>query len=173
MKRIVPLLAYTAAALTIVAALLTPFALMPWFPRGVAALGLRTDPIYSGGDLARSIPKPAYRIDVYRPVAPKALLSAGEPFVQLAWEPASALPAHVADEVDIDGDGRADLVAVFAVPGDVDAPLTADVESRSPRIKPVRGIARQSFARAIVRVGDRIVLRVPLSTDSGSTGSRR
>ena len=161
MKRMIAVLAYTAAAVTIVAALLTPFVLLPLFTRGVAALGLHTDPVYSGGDLAYSIAKAGYRIDVYQPVAPKAVLSGTVAFVQIAWAPVSELPARVADEVDIDGNGRPDLLATFAVPRDGNAPLTADVASRSSRIASMRGIARQSFACAIVRVGDRIVVRVP------------
>jgi hypothetical protein len=163
MKRLVTLLAYTAAALTIVAAILTPFVLMPWFTRGVAALGLHTDAVYSGGDVAYSLEKPGYRIVVYHPVVPTALLSGSQAFVQIAWEPASALPARVADEVDLDGDGRPDLVATFAVPRDANAELRADVMSKSPRVASMRGIARQSFTSAIVRVGDRIVLRIPLN----------
>ncbi len=167
MKRLVPLLAYTAAALTVVAAILTPFVLMPAFTRGVAALGLRTDPVYSGGDLAFSIPRAGYRLDVNHPVVPAAPLSGAAAFVQIAWQPATALPARVTDEVDIDGDGRPDLLATFEVPRDVNAPLTADITSRSPRIASIRGLARQSFASAIVRIGDRIVLRVPVPADSG------
>jgi hypothetical protein len=163
MKRIVPILAYTAAALTIVAVILSPFVLMGWFVRGVAALGLRTDPVYSGGEAAYAIPKSGYRIIVNRPVVPKSLLRAGPTFVQIAWEPASALPARIGDEVDVDHDGRPDLVARFAVPRDRTAQLQADVTSLSPRVASMRGIARQSFTSAIVRVGDRIVLRVPLA----------
>jgi hypothetical protein len=163
MKRIVPILAYTAAALTIVAVILSPFLLMGWFMRGVAALGLHIDPVYSGGENAHAIPKSGYRIVVNRPVVPKSLLRGGPTFVQIAWEPASALPARIADEVDVDHDGRPDLVARFAVPRDRTAQLQADVTSLSPRVASMRGIARQSFASAIVRVGDRIVLRVPLA----------
>ncbi len=163
MKRIVPLLAYTAAALTVAAAILTPFVLMPLFVRGVAALGLHTDEVYSGGEVTHSLVRPGYHIDVYRPVVPKAWLSATPAFVQVAWAPASRLPARVADEVDIDGDGRPDLSVSFAVPANPDATLHADVTSRSPLVASAHEIRRQSFAAAIVRVGDRIILRVPIS----------
>ncbi len=162
MKRIVLVLAYTAAALTIVAAILTPFLLMQWFMHGVAALGLHTDPVYSGGEAAYTVTRAGYRIVVNHPVVPKNLLPGVPAFVQIAWEPASALPARVADEVDVDHDGRPDLLARFAVPRDPHAPLRADVTSLSPRVVSADAVARQSFASAIVRVGDRIVLRVPL-----------
>ncbi len=162
MKRIMPVLAYAAAALTIVAALLTPFVLFGWFTKGVGALGVHVDETYTGGDVAFEIPRPGYRIVVNRPVVPRALLPRVSPFVQLAWTPADALPRSVSDAVDIDGDGRADLRAAFAVPADPNAELRVDVASLSPRVVSVRGGTRTSFASPIARVGDRIVVRVPL-----------
>ncbi len=162
MKGTLRVVAYTGAALTIVATALTPFVLLPLFTRGVAALGLRTDAVYSGGEPARTFTRPGYRIIVYHPVVPRAPLAALPPFVQVAWEPASALPARIADEVDVDDDGRADLRAEFGVPVDESAPLRADVTSLSPRVPAARNIGRDSFARLIARAGDRIVLRVPI-----------
>ncbi len=61
MQRLKPILGYTAAALTIMAAVLTPFVLIGLFTRGVAATGVRvffhhhdTQPVYGkmccGGD---------------------------------------------------------------------------------------------------------------------------
>ena len=166
MKRLMTVAGYTAAALTIVAAILAPFVLMNWVLSGISALGLRVDPVYSGGETARTITKAGYRIAVNRPVVPKKLLPGVPAFVQVAWEPASALPARIADEVDIDDDGRPDMLATFAVPADPNSELRADVTSLSPRVASTRGIARQSFACVFVRVGDRLVLRVPLSADS-------
>lgn len=155
-------LAYTAATLTVVAAVLTPFLLMNWFTRGVAALGVRVDPVYSGGEAAYTVTTPGYRIVVNHPVVPKALLPTVPAFVQIAWEPVSALPARVSDEVDVDDDGRPDLVASFAVPRDPDAELRVDVTPLTSRVTPMRGVRRDSFASLITRIGDRIVVRVPL-----------
>jgi hypothetical protein len=166
MKRLVPVLAYLVAGLTVVAAILTPFALMTWFMHGIASLGLHVDPVYSGGEAARTITKAGYRIVVNQPVVPRNPLPGVPAFVQIAWEPAAALPARIVDEVDVDGDGRPDLLASFAVPADRNVDLHADVTSLSPRVASIRGIVRQSFACVIVRVGDRIVLRVPLAADS-------
>ncbi len=154
--------AYTAAGLTIVAVILTPFVLINAFTRGIAALGVRVDPVSSGGEVAYTLPRGAYRIVVNHPVVPNAPLPQVPPFVQIAWEPISALPASVSDEVDVDGDGRPDLVARFAVPREPNAPLTADVQALTSRARSVSGIQRASFASLIARVGDRIVLRVPI-----------
>ena len=65
-----PILGYTAAAATLLVAMLTPFLLMGLFSKGVAALPLHVDEVYSGGPKVRAIPMGAYSIDVHRPVYP-------------------------------------------------------------------------------------------------------
>ena len=154
---------YTGAALTVLMAMAGPFVLYGTFTRGIAATGVRIDPVYSGGAPARTIARPDYRIVVYRPVVPRAPLSIASPFVQLAWEPAAALPRRVDDAVDLDGDGRVDLVARFDVPADAAAPLFLDVTPAGGRVLPLRHVSRGSFSAMIARVGDRIVVRVPLA----------
>src|ERR1035437_606027 len=125
-------LGYTAAALTVLAALLTPFLLMGSFSKGFAALGFHVDEMYSGGPKVRAIPMGAYSIGVHRPVYPHFLQSE-KPFVQLDWSPVSVLPQHVSDAVDIDGDGQPDIRVSFDVPRDPKAPLLVDVDSLNPR----------------------------------------
>ena len=76
-----PILGYTAAGATMLAALLTPFLLMGTFSKGVAALPLHVDEVYSGGPAARAISMGAYSIDVHRPVYPH-MLQSENPFVR-------------------------------------------------------------------------------------------
>ena len=163
MQRLKAVLGYTGAVLTVVAMLVMPFVLFPLFTQGVAATGVEVDPVYTGGATARVIAKDGYRILVGRPVRSRALLGRPAAFVQLAWEPAGALPARVADEVDVDGDGRADLTARFEVPADTTAELFVDVTPAGGMVRPLRRASRGSFSALIARVGDRIVVRVPLA----------
>jgi hypothetical protein len=156
-------LGYAGAVLGVVLMLVMPFVLFPLFTNGVAATGIRIDPTYSGGEVARTIERDGYRIVVNRPVHPRAPLTREVPFVQLSWTPVSALPAHVADEVDLDGDGKDDLVARFDVPRDPDVALSVDVTPLGGAVRPLSRVSRDSFSSLIARVGDRIVLRVPLS----------
>jgi hypothetical protein len=155
-------LGYAAAVLTMVAALLTPFVLYGSFAKGVAALGLHVDEIYSGGPKVRSIQHGAYNIDVHRAVTPH-LLQSERPFVQLDWTPVSALPAQVADVVDVDGDGQPDLRVSFDVPRDSKANLHVDVESLNPRFEAVRNAGKEKYSRLIVRVDNTIMVRVPIA----------
>jgi hypothetical protein len=162
MRRLKPVLGYTAAALTVIAAVLIPFLLIDLFTRGVAATGVRIDPSFSGGEANYTLDRGAYRIVVNRPVRKTAPLERLEPFVQLTWKPASALPPHVSDAVDIDGDGKPDASVTFAVPRDVKVPLRAEVAALTQAVEPTGTITRESFSSVIARVGDTIILRIPV-----------
>jgi hypothetical protein len=153
---------YAAAALTMVAALLVPFVLYGSIAKGVIALGLHVDEIYSGGPRVRTIQQGAYSIDVHREVTPH-MLQSETPFVQLDWKPVSALPAQVSDVVDVDGDGRPDLRVSFAVSQDPKTILHADVELMNPRYQSIMRAEKDSYSSLIVRVDDAILVRVPLA----------
>ena len=163
MKRILPVLGYTAAAATLVAAILVPFVFLNLFTRAFASTGVRIAPAYTGGDTNYVVDRGAYKITVNHPVRPSAPLQRTEPFVQIAWSPAEALPPRIAEEIDIDHDGRPDVFIEFAVPADKSQDLYVDATPRSQMVKSLRHVGKQSFSRAIVRDGDRIVVRVPLS----------
>jgi len=165
MNRLKSVLGYSAAGLTVLASILTPFLLMNVFSRGVGATGVRIDPVYSGGDPERVIDKGSYQIVVHRPVPDQTLLRVREPFVQLAWKPADALPGRVSEEIDLDNDSRPDLRVEFEVPRDPEAELRVDVVPLAPLVQPMSRVAKESFTRLIARVGDSIVVRVPLTQD--------
>ena len=164
MRRVTTVLGYTAAALTVVAAILTPFVLMGTFTNAVSRLGLHIDPVFSGGAEIRSIARDHYRIVVHETIRPGGLWPRVGPFVQLAWMPIEALPSRIADEVDLDGDGRADAQISFDVPVDPHAPLSVDVVALTRLVRGGRfslGTAGAFDAMAI-RLSDRIVVRLPL-----------
>jgi hypothetical protein len=83
-------------------------------------------------------------------------------FVQMDWRPATALPAHVSDLVDVDGDGKPDVRVSFDVPKDPKAALRVDVEALSPRYEAMRDVGRERYSRLIVRVDDAVLVRVPV-----------
>ena len=155
-------LAYTAAGMTVFAALLVPFLLMGLFTKGFASMGLHVDEVYSGGPTVRTVQTAAYSIDIHRPVFPH-MLQREKPFVQLDWKPASALPPHVSDTVDVDGDGRPDIRVSFDVPSNPKTPLRVSVEALNPRYESMYKIGKEKYSRLIVRVDDAIFVRVPLA----------
>jgi hypothetical protein len=155
-------LGYTTAVMTMIAAMLTPFLLYGLFSKGIAALGLHVDEVYSGGPKVRTIEKGAYSIVVHRPVYPH-LLQSEKPFVQLDWNPVNALPAHVSDVVSISGNGEPDIRVSFDVPRDPKAPLCVNVEPLNPHYRAMNNVGKEKFSRLIVRVDNAILVRVPLA----------
>jgi hypothetical protein len=170
--RILSILAYTGAGLTLLVAVCVPFVLMGVFSNVVAHAGLHIDAAYSGGTIARTVQRNGYRIVVYQPVQPR-LLERVEPFVQIVFEPADSLPARVSDEVDLDGDGRpdvrvsfavpADVRVSFAVPADASAKMRGDVTALNGGYVSLADVADESFSRMVVRAGNQIVVRVPMN----------
>jgi len=153
---------YTGAGLTVCAAVLAPFFLYGVFQKGFASLGLHVDEVYSGGPKIRSVQASGYTIDVHRQVTPH-FFQTEKPFVQLDWRPVSALPAHVSDLVDIDGDGQPDVRVTFDVPKDPKAPLRVNVESLNPRYRAMQIVGKPKYSSLIVRVDDAILVRVPVA----------
>ena len=155
-------LGYVGAGLTVFAAALAPFSLYGIFTKGFSSLGLRVSETYSGGPKARTIQATGYTIDVHLRVSPR-MLQREKSFVQLDWKPANALPAHVSDRVDIDGDGNPDVHVDFNVPKDPKASLRVNVESLNPIYEEMRNVGKEKFSALIVRVDNGILVRVPLA----------
>jgi len=155
-------LGYTAAGMTVLAAVLVPFLLFGLFTKGFTKLGLHVDEMYSGGPTVRTIKENGYTIAIHRAVYPH-MLQTEKPFVQLDWKPVSALPQHVSEAVDVDGDGRPDVRVSFDVPRNPKTPLRVDVDSLNPRYQAMRNVGKQKFSELIVRVDDAILVRVPLT----------
>jgi hypothetical protein len=155
-------LGYTAAGMTVLAAVLVPFLLMGLFTKGFTKLGLHVDEMYSGGPTVRTIQADGYTITIHKAVYPH-LLQTEKPFVQLDWKPVSALPQHVSDAVDVDGDGQPDVRVSFDVPKDPKTPLRVDVDALNLRYQAMRNVGKPKFSELIVRLDDAILVRVPLT----------
>ena len=162
MKSLTAKLGYTGAGLTIFAAMLVPFFLYGMFTKGFANLGLHIDEVYSGGPIVRTIQEAGYTIRIHREVVPHFFQSE-KPFVQLDWKPASALPQHVSELVDVDGRGQPDVRVDFDVPKDPKTALRVNVEALNPRYQALRNVGKPKFSELIVRVDDAILVRVPLA----------
>jgi len=160
--RILSVLGYAMAAATLLVALLVPFKLMGGIASLVSHAGLRIDPVYSGGTPLRTIARNGYTLTIYTLVRPH-LLQRGEPFQQVVFAPVSALPTHVEESIDMDGDGTPDLRVVFDVPANPATPLRASVQALNGNYQSLAAVSNDSFTRLLARTGNRIVLRVPLA----------
>jgi hypothetical protein len=172
MKRLLSVIGYIAAVLTVAFAVLTPFVGFGYLIGLVAGAGFHIDPIYAGGEPERVIDKGSYQIVVHQPVLGRTLLIQREPFVQLTWKPASSLPKHISEEVDINADNVPDLRVAFEVPPDLDKELRVDVTPLNELVRPMKQVGKESFSMLIARVGDSIVVRVPITGKMGKNGDR-
>ena len=162
MKRLTAVLGYTAALLTIAVAVGGPLVWFGVFSRAAAKTSLRIDPMYTGGEPARTIVRDGYQIVIYKPVPKRAPLAQAASFVQVVWKPASALPPAISEQIDLDGDGRPDCVVSFQVPRDPRAKLRVNVEPLTALVQPMHSVGKESFSSLIARVNDTIIVRVPL-----------
>jgi hypothetical protein len=162
MKRLPAILGYGAAVLTIAAAVVGPLFWFGVFTRAAATTALRIDPIYSGGEPARTLARDGYQIVVYKPVPKRSPLSPSGAFVQIVWTPASKLPSAISEPLDLDGNGRPDCVVSFQVPRDPKAKLQVTVEPLTALVLPMHQVSDDSFSSLIARVNDTVVVRVPL-----------
>lgn len=90
------------------------------------------------------------------------MLERVEPFVQIVFEPADALPAHVSEDIDLDGDGRPDVRVSFAMLADANAKMHGDVTALNGGYFSLSNVSDESFSRMVVRTGNKIVVRVPV-----------
>jgi hypothetical protein len=157
MKKLRSFLGYSAAAVTVAFALATPLYLMGFFERTIGNSGVRVDPHYTGGAVVRTIERQGYRIAVYETVTQHSPLERAGPFVQLSFTPADRLPAHVSEEVDVDGDGSSDLLVSFDP-----ATLEGTITPHTARFRAVRVKGVRSFSELIARVDNAVLVRAPL-----------
>jgi len=159
-KRILVVLAYAGATLTLLIAACTPFYLMGAFSSAVARAGLHIDAAYSGGTIARTYQRDGYRIVVYNPVRPH-LLQGIEPFVQVVFTPVSALPAVVDERIDLDGDGLNDVHVTFAMDRRPGAKLRGNAVALNGNYASLMDVGDESFSRMFVLVNNEVIVRVP------------
>lgn len=76
----------------------------------IAATGLTISPVFSGGEIARTLDRRGYSVFIHRPVFDALLREKREGFVQVDWGPAEALPARFRESLDLDGDGKEESV---------------------------------------------------------------
>jgi len=162
MKRLPAILGYAAAVLTIAVAVVGPLFWFGFFSRAAAKTSLRIDPMYTGGEQARTIAREGYQIVVYKPVLKRAPLSPTGSFVQIVWKPVSALPPTISEQLDLDGDGQPDCVVSFQALRDPQAKLRVAVKPLNNLVQPMNDVGKDSFSSLIARVNDTIVVRVPL-----------
>lgn len=163
MKRLIIFLGYGAAALTILFAIALPVMGFPVFLSALGSLNLKIAPWFSGGEVAFVIDQSSYQIKVFHPVYPALAGEGSKGFVQLVWQPRSALPSQVREAIDLNRDGTVDCEISFSnPPGEASAPVLT-VVPQSPWVSPVHDSPTISLEGVLVeRVKDAMFVRIPV-----------
>ena len=74
-----------------------------------SATGITVSPRYSGGEVIRSIDHGTYKTILHRPVFDGLIGERRDGFIQVEWQPVTALPPLIENAVDFTGDGEEDF----------------------------------------------------------------
>jgi hypothetical protein len=75
----------------------------------IEVTGLETSANWTGGEVVQTIDHDTYHTQVHRMVFDALIGERKEGFIQVGWTPPDDLPAHIDEEIDADGDGKADF----------------------------------------------------------------
>jgi hypothetical protein len=147
MARIKSFMAYFWALLMAPLVLAT-FMGMPFFAdRLVAVTGLHVHPVYTGGEVARTIEHGPFQTLIHRPVFDGLIRATSRGFVQVQWRPTDAnLPDQIDEPIDFDADGTDDFRICLHTRTN-----EADLISSDPRVLAVDAVIAVGNAR-LVRV---------------------
>ena len=163
MRRLRSLLGYGMATLVLAILFITPFNLLSRFSGLVGGLGLRPHPKFAGGPVARTLDRGSYQVEISAPAREIGPLEQKFHFVQVSWSPLKALPERIQEQLDLDGDGRAEVALAFAVPKDSAGPLRGSVQVLdSAKVAPIQELGRKDLSALLVRLDQRIVARIPV-----------
>ena len=109
MNRLKAITGYALALLSLVGFMVVILGLGGWMNLLVSATGLTVSPWFSGGQVVRTVEHGAYRTEIHRPVFDALIGERSEGFVQVSWRPDGAVPERLDEEVDYNGDGKADF----------------------------------------------------------------
>jgi hypothetical protein len=169
MKRLIHFLAYGAAVLTIIFSLALPIKVMPFFLSVVGAMHLKIAPWFSGGEESFVIDRGSHQIRIYHPVYPALTGEGSKGFVQLIWQPKTALPRQVQDALDLDQDGILDCEISFSNPVDEKTVPILTVIPRSPWVLPVKNSQTTSLSEVLIEKGQNaIFVRIPVKKSGSS-----
>jgi hypothetical protein len=150
MNKLKSFFGYFLAALGVPLILITFMGSSNWMQLLVSTTGLKINPLYTGGEVARAYSQDGMRIEIYEPVFEALVGESKSGFVQVAFGPKVAA-RQVDAEIDYDNDGTAD----FRVQWDT-ATSNVTITPYSPLILGLEGTYELKTAYAV-----RVNLRNP------------
>jgi hypothetical protein len=110
MAKLKPVLGYMLAVFSCLVAMAIGPAIGLLSEPLIKVTGLTLSPNTTGGEVKQTIAHGVYQTQVHRMVFDDTLIGERpEGFIQVNWTPLGALPAHIDEEIDANGDGQADF----------------------------------------------------------------
>ena len=109
MAKLTSILGYAMAVLSGLVMVATVPAMQALGVPLITGTGLRLAAKYDGGEVVRTLDHGAYRTQVHRMVFDALIGETREGFIQVGWVPRDGLPPRIHEEIDADGDGKADF----------------------------------------------------------------
>jgi hypothetical protein len=151
MKRILTILGFTWAAICLLIILIL-FPGLDNFSFQLAKLPfMKVNPILSGGDVARSVEKETYLLNIHEPVFEALIGESDRGFVQLEWVWKDSIPVPVTDSVDFNMDDHLDFI------------ISIDPSSDNVHLRPCQPHVEDIQASA--RIGNGWIVRVGLMNE--------
>jgi hypothetical protein len=139
MKYIKAILGYTVAGITILLAL-TAFVGNDGLRRALMAkTGLSITPLYTGGEIVKTIDHGGYRTDIHQTVFSGVFAERKVGFVQIDWVKKTDIPEKIIEDIDFDDDRRADFTIYYDTVDDA-----AAIKASNLRVIDVEGAYRRT-----------------------------
>ena len=151
MQKVKSILGYSWSALALPVILATFVGMHSWTEKLAQVTQVKVSPWFTGGEVVRTLPHEGYVTRIHRPVFDGLLGERRSGFVQVDWVApkfSTGLPAQIAEEIDWDGDGRAD----FSIQLDTttDAAVLSPLSPRVTGSEKVIRLERQRTVRVLL-----------------------
>ena len=134
MSKVISFFAYTIAVLSIFIAIAT-FVGYGFFAAKLADLtGIQVSPIFSGGDVKRTLSYNGYEVKIHEPVFQGLFSPRKNGFVQIDFV-GKEIPVNISSDIDYDNDGVTDLTLRYDTKN-----RTGNIESLDKRVVSLIGV---------------------------------
>lgn len=137
MKRLLKIAGYTWGVACLVVVLVEFMGAKPLTGYLASVTGIKVSPRFTGGEVVRTIDHGAYKTLIHRPVFDGLTGERRDGFIQIEWQPVTALPPVIEEEIDFTGDGKGDFTCRLD-----DAAGKCELTAKSPSVISVQTLVR-------------------------------
>ena len=139
MNHVKSILGYTIAVLTIFVALVAFMGNDPLRRVLMSKSGLSVTPLYTGGDIVRTIDHGGYKTDIHQTVFAGLFSEREQGFIQIDWVKSTQLPEVIVEDIDFDDDRQIDFTIIYDT---VDN--EASLKPTNPRVLDIEGVYQRN-----------------------------